>query len=169
MLRPHFAVVVLSCLFSLLLSTQTANGQAPQLAARDAGTQQQSAAAASFDQVIDRAVEREHFFIAQMRQLHPLVETYLQNLHEDKDLIRNLLASGALADKYAPKPVPKGWEAVVDAFSDAHVAELLSGKAVHLVTPVRDEVKHKPELAELLGEPPHTFVTHSRGIPIERR
>jgi hypothetical protein len=43
-------------------------------------------AAASFDQVIDRAVEREHFFMAQMRQLHPLVETYLQNLREDKDI-----------------------------------------------------------------------------------
>jgi hypothetical protein len=31
-------------------------------------------------------VEREHFFMAQMKQLHPLVETYLQNLKEDKDL-----------------------------------------------------------------------------------
>jgi hypothetical protein len=44
------------------------------------------AAASSFDQVIDRAVEREHFFMAQMKQLHPLVETYLQNLKEDKEL-----------------------------------------------------------------------------------
>lgn len=35
---------------------------------------------ASFDQVIDRIVEREHFFWAQMRHFHPLVETYLQNL-----------------------------------------------------------------------------------------
>jgi hypothetical protein len=31
-------------------------------------------------------VEREHFFIAQMKQLHPIVETYLQNLRNDKDL-----------------------------------------------------------------------------------
>jgi Peptidase family M48 len=43
-------------------------------------------AAASFDQVVDRAIEREHFFMAQMKQLHPLVETYIQNLKEDKDL-----------------------------------------------------------------------------------
>src|SRR6266852_4136241 len=59
---------------------------APQLSTRDAATQQASAVAATFDQVVDRAVEREHFFMAQMKQLHPLVETYLQNLREDKDL-----------------------------------------------------------------------------------
>jgi hypothetical protein len=41
---------------------------------------------ASFDQVIDRVVEREHFFIAEMRHMHPLVETYIQNLHSDHDL-----------------------------------------------------------------------------------
>ena len=41
---------------------------------------------ASFDQVIDKVVEREHFFTAQMRHLHPLVETYIQNLKSDKEL-----------------------------------------------------------------------------------
>ncbi|HKC00404.1 MAG TPA: M48 family metalloprotease [Terriglobales bacterium] len=68
---------------------QTAPAQTspvPQLSTRDAATQQASAAASSFDQVVDRAVEREHLFLAQMKQLHPLVETYLQNLKEDKDL-----------------------------------------------------------------------------------
>ena len=60
--------------------------QAPQLATRDEATQQASTAAASFDQVVDRMIEREHFFVAQMKQLHPLVETYLQNLKEDKEL-----------------------------------------------------------------------------------
>lgn len=34
----------------------------------------------SFDQVVDRIVERERFFVAQMRHFHPLVETYIQNL-----------------------------------------------------------------------------------------
>ena len=58
----------------------------PQLSTRDAASQQASAAAATFEQVIDRSIEREHFFIAQMKQLHPLVETYLQNLKTDKDL-----------------------------------------------------------------------------------
>ena len=32
---------------------------------------------------MDRVVQREHFFIAQMRHLHPMVETYLQNLKTD--------------------------------------------------------------------------------------
>jgi hypothetical protein len=41
--------------------------------------------AASFDQVVDRIVEREHFFVAQMRHLHPLAETYIQNLKEQKE------------------------------------------------------------------------------------
>jgi hypothetical protein len=58
----------------------------PQLSTRDAAVQQASNSAASFDQVVDRAIEREHFFMAQMKHLHPLVETYLQNLKEDKDL-----------------------------------------------------------------------------------
>ena len=33
----------------------------------------------SFDQVVDRVAQREHYFNAQMRHLHPLVETYIQN------------------------------------------------------------------------------------------
>jgi peptidase M48-like protein len=40
----------------------------------------------SFDQVLDKVVEREHFFTAQMRHLHPLVETYIQNLKTDREL-----------------------------------------------------------------------------------
>jgi hypothetical protein len=59
---------------------------APKLSIRDSSAQQATSPTSSFDQVIDRAVEREHFFMAQMRQLHPLVETYLQNLKEDKEL-----------------------------------------------------------------------------------
>jgi hypothetical protein len=61
-------------------------GQQPQLIQRDASAQAPGAAAANFDQVVDRAIEREHFFVAQMKTLHPLVETYLQNLRDDKDL-----------------------------------------------------------------------------------
>jgi hypothetical protein len=40
----------------------------------------------SFDQVIDRVVEREHFFMAEMRHMHPLVETYIQNMKPDKEM-----------------------------------------------------------------------------------
>jgi len=90
MLRSLFSLLTLSlvcCAASVF--AQTTPGQTPpepKLATRDAASQQATAAASSFDQVIDRAVEREHFFMAQMKQLHPLVETYLQNLKEDKDL-----------------------------------------------------------------------------------
>jgi hypothetical protein len=44
------------------------------------------AAPGSFDQVIDRVVEREHYFVAQMRHSHPLVETYIQNMKGDKEM-----------------------------------------------------------------------------------
>src|SRR5579863_1744262 len=42
-----------------------------------------SPAAATLNEVLDRVVQREHFFIAQMKHMHPLVETYLQNLKTD--------------------------------------------------------------------------------------
>jgi len=40
-------------------------------------------AATRFDDVVDRVVEREHLFLAQMRHMHPMVETYLQDLKGD--------------------------------------------------------------------------------------
>jgi hypothetical protein len=90
MLRSLFALFTLSLVCgatSLLVQTSLAQTSPdPQLSTRDAAGQQASAAANSFDQVVDRAIEREHFFMAQMKQLHPMVETYLQNLKEDKDL-----------------------------------------------------------------------------------
>jgi len=88
MLRSPLALVALSLILRAAF-VQTSVAQTapePQLQTRDASAQQASAAAASFDQVVEHAVEREHFFMAQMKQLHPLVETYLQNLKEDKDL-----------------------------------------------------------------------------------
>ena len=39
----------------------------------------------SFDEMVDRVVEREHVFVAKMKHLHPLAETYIQNLREDKE------------------------------------------------------------------------------------
>jgi hypothetical protein len=95
MLRSPLALFALSlvcCVASLFTQTSFAQTspapttQQPQLATRDTATQQASAAASSFDQVVDRAIEREHLFMAEMKQLHPLVETYLQNLKEDKQL-----------------------------------------------------------------------------------
>lgn len=37
----------------------------------------------SLDDVMDRVIEREHLFLAQMRHMHPMVETYLQDLKTD--------------------------------------------------------------------------------------
>jgi Peptidase family M48 len=37
----------------------------------------------SFDQTIDRVVAREREFVATMKGMHPLAETYIQNLRED--------------------------------------------------------------------------------------
>jgi hypothetical protein len=34
----------------------------------------------TFNEVLDRVVEREHYFLAQMRHMHPMVETYVQDL-----------------------------------------------------------------------------------------
>lgn len=39
----------------------------------------------SFDEMVDRVVEREHAFVVNMKRMHPLVETYIQNLREDKN------------------------------------------------------------------------------------
>jgi len=44
------------------------------------------AAPSSFEQVIELVVAREHFFNQQMRHMHPLVETYIQNLKSDQEL-----------------------------------------------------------------------------------
>jgi peptidase M48-like protein len=93
MLRSPLAPLTLSLVCCVVFAfSGTSLGQTspattdPQLSTRDAATEQAAAAANSFDQMIDRAIEREHFFMAQMKQLHPLVETYIQNLKEDKDL-----------------------------------------------------------------------------------
>jgi len=40
-------------------------------------------AAATLNDVLDRVVQREHLFMAQMRHMHPMVETYLQDLKND--------------------------------------------------------------------------------------
>src|SRR3984957_15669267 len=44
-----------------------------------------SQSAASLGDVIDRVVQREHLFLAQMRHMHPMVETYIQDLKADSD------------------------------------------------------------------------------------
>jgi hypothetical protein len=41
--------------------------------------------ATTLNDVLDRVVQREHYFMAQMRHMHPMVETYLQDLKNDSD------------------------------------------------------------------------------------
>jgi len=37
----------------------------------------------TFNDVLDHVVQREHYFMAQMRHMHPMIETYLQDLKND--------------------------------------------------------------------------------------
>lgn len=62
-----------------------ANGQSP---AADApasapGPEAPASSAVTLNDVLDRVVQREHLFMAQMRHMHPMVETYLQDLKND--------------------------------------------------------------------------------------
>jgi hypothetical protein len=41
----------------------------------------------SIDEIADRVIERERAVVAQMQHLHPIAETYIQNLKSDKDSI----------------------------------------------------------------------------------
>src|SRR5208282_1242332 len=39
----------------------------------------------SFDRMIDKVIAREHSFMDNVKQYHPLAETYIQNMQEDKE------------------------------------------------------------------------------------
>src|SRR5579862_3188289 len=57
---------------------------APSSVAPSDNAQAMPPAAVTLNEVIDRVVQREHLFMAQMRHMHPLVETYLQDLKNDQ-------------------------------------------------------------------------------------
>ncbi|HEX4784344.1 MAG TPA: M48 family metalloprotease [Candidatus Sulfotelmatobacter sp.] len=57
---------------------------APSSVAPSENAQAMPPAAVTLNEVIDRIVQREHLFMAQMRHMHPLVETYLQDLKNDQ-------------------------------------------------------------------------------------
>jgi Peptidase family M48 len=89
------ALVVLTCVFPVFSQDSPSSPQQPAatatqepVVAAPVATPAQSAvslppAATSFNDVIDHVVQREHLFIAQMRHMHPMVETYLQDLKND--------------------------------------------------------------------------------------
>jgi Peptidase family M48 len=74
-------IIVISCLCCAQENSGVASPQSP--VAELPGAKATAAGADSFDQVLNRIIEHEHLFIAQMRHFHPLVETYIQNLKGD--------------------------------------------------------------------------------------
>lgn len=66
--------------------SQNSPSSAPQVSASEAPGQSGITLApppASFNDVMDRVIEKEHLFVAQMRHMRPMVETYLQDLKSD--------------------------------------------------------------------------------------
>ena len=89
-LGPVLILIVLACVFPVLSQDVPAAAAHPGIsspempAAAPAQPTQLPPSVATLNDVLDRAVEREHAFLAQMRHLHPMVETYLQDLKNDR-------------------------------------------------------------------------------------
>ena len=69
------------------LNSDTAPSASPSAAPTDQPTTVAPPAPQSgttLNDALDRVVQREHLFMAQMRHMHPMVETYLQNLKNDE-------------------------------------------------------------------------------------
>jgi len=84
--------VFLLCVSSLPVLAQDAASASPQAAGAPSAAASGAARSldavsspppASFNDVMDRVIEKEHLFIAQMRHMRPMVETYLQDLKTD--------------------------------------------------------------------------------------
>ena len=74
---------------SLTAFSQDSASPSSPVAATDAAAQTEATSSpplpASFDEVMDRVIQKEHLFLAQMRHMRPMVETYLQNLKSTGD------------------------------------------------------------------------------------
>jgi Peptidase family M48 len=85
------SVLILTCAFSASAqdppSTPTqppaSVTETPSVATSPSSESQPPPAAVTLNDVLDRVVQREHMFMAQMRHMHPMVETYLQDLKND--------------------------------------------------------------------------------------
>jgi len=71
---------------AFLLLKLSANAQQSANSAASANPAPASAPSTTMDQVVDRALEREHALMAMLKTRTPLVETYLQNLKFDRQL-----------------------------------------------------------------------------------
>ena len=82
--------LVLSCVLGVEAQDPPSAAAPPAASITDASVEPaQSAAplppaAITLNDVLDHVVQREHLFMAQMRHMHPLVETYLQDLKNDQ-------------------------------------------------------------------------------------
>ena len=83
-------LILLACVFAATAQAPPSSTPQPALSPTTAPSTApaQSAeslppAAATLSDVLDRVVQREHLFMAQMRHMHPMVETYLQDLKND--------------------------------------------------------------------------------------
>ncbi|MGA8507063.1 MAG: M48 family metalloprotease [Candidatus Sulfotelmatobacter sp.] len=91
-LNLGFLTVGLMLVSSLPALSQNSTSSSIQVTANDApgqngqneGTASQ-APPASFDDVMQRVIQKEHLFLAQMRHMRPMVETYLQDLKTDSE------------------------------------------------------------------------------------
>lgn len=69
-----------------IASTSTENSQAAQASAALANASVPQPPARTMDEVVNRAIEREHVLMQFLQDRNPLVETYLQNLRPDQQL-----------------------------------------------------------------------------------
>ena len=82
-------VLILGCVFGVnaqvLPASAAQSAGSATVAPSDAPAQSSDLppAAVTLNDVLDHVVQREHLFMAQMRHMHPLVETYLQDLKND--------------------------------------------------------------------------------------
>jgi hypothetical protein len=88
-MRIHSVSPLLLCLafatsLSALAQDSAASGTNGSDSAAQSGTPL-SSRAANLDQVLDHVVETEHLFLAHMRHMRPMVETYLQDLKTDSN------------------------------------------------------------------------------------
>jgi hypothetical protein len=81
-----FWLLLLASLPALSQDSASSPSQAP--SSNAAGQSEATASApapASFNEVMDRVIQKEHLFLAQMRHMRPMVETYLQDLKADSE------------------------------------------------------------------------------------
>jgi peptidase M48-like protein len=80
-------LIFLACVFAAAQAPASSVAQPVSTTAPSAtpaqGADSLPAAAVTMNDVLDRVVQREHLFMAQMRHMHPMVETYLQDLKND--------------------------------------------------------------------------------------